>query len=123
MPMLNVSLVLPNHAKTNRFEVLVDSGAFTTYFHADLAVNYGIDLKTGKVGKLAGVVDAPPVEVYYHAVKLCVGGHLIPIIAGFYEKLSFAGILGRHGFFEHFQVLFDPANTPPGFETTRIYRS
>jgi hypothetical protein len=123
MPILNVSLVLGNHAKTHRFEALVDSGAFTTYFHSDLAANYGIDVKkNGVAGKLKGVVDSPPADVYYHPVKLCVGEHLIKVTAGFYDKLTFAGILGRHGFFEHFQVLFDPANKPAGFETTRIYR-
>ena len=101
----------------------MDSGAFTTYFHSDLAANYDLDVKAGKMGRLSGVVYSQSVEVYYHNVKLCVGEHMIPIVAGFYDKLPFAGILGRHGFFQHFQVLFDPANTPPGFEITRIHRA
>ncbi|MBZ5724121.1 MAG: hypothetical protein LAP87_03925 [Acidobacteriia bacterium] len=47
---------------------------------------------------------------------------MIPINAGFCEALSVAALLGRHGFFEHFTVLFDPASTPPGFEIDRLHR-
>ncbi len=120
--MLPVSLLV-NHAKSARFDALVDSGAFTTYFHSDIGKTLGLKIEEGDPGLLRGVVDAPPGTVFYHDVKLCIAEHVIPIRAGFYDKLGCAGILGRHGFFEHFSVMFDPCNTPPGLDVRRIYRA
>ena len=80
-------------------------------------------LKDGMKGPLQGVVGGASGDVYYHEVKLCIAGAMIKINAGFSESLSVAGLLGRHGFFEHFSVVFDPSNNPPGFEITRIHRA
>ena len=117
-----VSLMI-HQGRSPRFDVLVDSGAFTTFFHSDIGKELGLTIENGEQGELRGVVDGPQAKVYYHQVKLCFNEHIIPIRAGFYNKLGWAGILGRHGFFEHFQILFDPSNTPPGLEITRIYRT
>jgi len=38
-------------------------------------------------------------------------------------KLSVAAILGRHGFFEHYVVTFDPQNNPPGLNLERFHRA
>lgn len=122
MPILPVALLV-NHAKSWRFDALVDSGAFTTYFHADIGKALGLKIEDGEPGMLRGVVNAPPASVFYHDVKLCVFEHVISIRAGFYDKLGWAGILGRHGFFEYFAVTFDPRNNPPGLEVTRFHRS
>ena len=122
MPILPVSLMI-GHTKSPRLDALVDSGAFTTYFRSDVGRAFGLKVEDGEPGELRGVVDAPPVKVYYHPVKLCIGEHVIPIQAGFYDKLGWAGILGRHGFFEHFMVSFDPSSNPPGLEITRIRRA
>jgi hypothetical protein len=121
MPMLPVSLVI-GHTKTPRFDALVDSGAFTTYFHSDIGKAYGLKVEDGEPGELRGVVDAPPAKVFYHPVKLCIAEHIISIKAGFYDCLGLAGILGRHGFLEHFMVTFDSSSQPPGMEVTRIHR-
>jgi hypothetical protein len=122
MPFLTVSLVI-GHAPSKKFEAIVDSGSCACLFHADVGKAHGLKLKDGAKGPLSGVVGGACGEVYYHKVKLCIGSHMIPINAGFSETLTVAGLLGRHGFFEHFSVLFDPANNPPGFEITRIYRT
>ena len=122
MPFLTVSLII-GHAQTKKFEAIVDSGSCTCLFHADIGKAHGLKLKDGPKGPLGGVVGGAKGEVYYHKVKLCVAGQIIPINAGFSETLSVAALLGRHGFFEHFSVFFDPANDPPGFEITRIYRT
>ena len=122
MPILPVSLMV-GHAKSRRMDALVDSGAFTTYFHSDIGRAFGLRIEEGEPGNLRGVVDGPPATVYYHPVKLCIAEHIISITAGFYDKLAFAGILGRHGFFEHFTVSFDHCNNPPGLEITRIHRT
>ena len=122
MPILPVSLMI-GHAKSPRLGALVDSAAFTTYFRSDIGKALGLKIEDGEPGELRGVVDGPPARVYYHHVKLCLAEHIIPIKAGFYDKLGFAGILGRHGFFELFNVSFDPSNNPPGLEITRIHRA
>ena len=122
MPILAVSLQI-GHAKTPRFDALVDSGAFTTYFRSDIGKAFGLKVEDGEPGKLIGVVDGPQAVAYYHKIKLCIGEHVISIRAGFYDKLSFAGILGRHGFFEHFTVTFDPCNNPAGLIIERIHRT
>jgi hypothetical protein len=122
MPILLVSLGLV-HSKSPRFSAIVDSGAFTTYFRSDIGRALGLKIENGEPGLPNGVVDAPPATVYYHPIKLCIAEYIIQIRAGFYDKLSFAGILGRHGFFEHFDVRFDPSNIPAGLEFTRIHRA
>jgi hypothetical protein len=122
MPFLAVSLII-GHAPTRKVEAVVDSGSCSCLFHADIGRAHGLKLHDGKKGPLSGVIGGAKGEVYYHKVKLCVGTHIIPINAGFSENLSVAALLGRHGFFEHFTVLFDPANNPPGFEINRIHRA
>ena len=120
--MLPVCLLI-GHTKSKRFDALVDSGAFTTYFHADIGRALGLKVEAGEVGELRGVVAGAVATVYYHEVRLCLAEHIISIKAGFYDKLGGAGILGRHGFFEHFCVAFDPSNNPPGMDITRIHRA
>jgi len=122
VPIVPVSLMI-GHAKTPRFDALVDSGAFTTYFRSDIGRAYGLDVASGEQGELKGVVEGAPASVYYHTVKLCVAEYIIKIRAGFYDKLPFGGILGRHGFFEHYDVRFDPCGTPPGLEILRVNRA
>ena len=46
-----------------------------------------------------------------------------PITAGFSEQLAVAAILGRHGFFEHFTVTFDPCGARPGLIVERVHRA
>jgi hypothetical protein len=89
-------------------------------FHAGIGVAHGLKLKEGRRGPLAGVVGGSFGDVYYHKVKLAVAGCILQVTAGFSEDLAVAGLLGRHGFFEHFSVLFDPTHDPPGFEINRI---
>jgi hypothetical protein len=122
MPMLPVSLLI-GHSRSPRFDALVDSGAFTTYFRSDIGRAFGLRIDDGEVGELRGVVAGAPAKVYYHQVKICIAEHVIPIRAGFYDRLGWAGILGRHGFFEHFTITFDPSNNPPGLAIERIYRA
>jgi hypothetical protein len=121
-PMVPVSLLI-GHTKSKRLDALVDSGAVTTYFHSDVGRSIGLKVETGEVGELRGVVAGAIATVYYHKVQLCLFEHIVSIKAGFYDQMGCAGILGRHGFFEHFSVMFDPSNTPPGLEITRIHRA
>jgi hypothetical protein len=120
--MLTVSLVI-GHAPTRRFEAIVDSGSPSCLFHADIGEAHGLDIEAGRAGPLSGVVGGSKGNVYYHQVKLVVPGGMISIFGGFSRNLSVAAILGRHGFFEHYTITFDPSNKPPGLEIIRFHRA
>jgi hypothetical protein len=122
MPILSVGLII-GHSPTKKFEAIIDSGSPICLFHASMATAHGMKLADGEVGTLCGVVGGASGQVYYHNVKLCVGADIIKIRAGFSDAIPVAGLLGRHGFFEHFSVLFDPSETPPGLTITRIGRA
>ncbi len=121
-PILKVSIIV-GQSTSKRFEAIVDSGSAVCFFHADLGKSLGLDLKAGDHDVVGGVVGGSLGDVYYHKIKLKVLSDIIPITAGFSETLATAGILGRHGFFEHFTVTFDPGSTPPGLLVDRIHRA
>lgn len=121
-PVVTVSVIIA-HTTSKRFEAIVDSGSATCLFHADIGKSLGLRLKDGEPGSLGGVVGGSVGDVFYHSIKLKVLSSIISITAGFSEKLSVAAILGRHGFFEHFTITFDPCNTPPGLHIERVYRT
>lgn len=122
IPVLNVSLII-GHSPTRKFEAIVDSGSPSCLFHADIGKAHGLKVEEGDEGPLGGVIGGAKGLVYYHRVKLNVASQIIPISAGFSAQLSVAAILGRHGFFEHFKVVFDPSSIPPGLTIERIYRA
>lgn len=121
-PVLNVAIII-GHATSKRFEAIVDSGSAVCLFHADIGKPLGLKLKEGEEASLGGVVGGSRGKVYYHQIKLKVLSDIIPITAGFSETLSVAAILGRHGFFEHFTVSFDPCSHPPGLRIERVHRA
>jgi hypothetical protein len=121
-PVLKVAIIV-GHASSKRFEAIVDSGSAVCLFHADIGKPLGLKLKDGERDSLGGVVGGSVGEVYYHQIKLNVMSDIIPITAGFSQQLSVAAILGRHGFFEHFTVTFDPCNNPPGLLVERVHRA
>jgi hypothetical protein len=82
MPVASVSLLV-GHTKSKRFDALIDSGAFTTYFHSDVERAIGLSVESGSVGMLRGVVAGQVARVYYHKARLCLAEHIIPIQAGF----------------------------------------
>jgi hypothetical protein len=121
-PVLKVAIII-GHATSKRFEAVVDSGSAVCLFHAGIGKPLGLKLKDGERGDLGGVIGGVRREVYYHKIKLKVMADIITITAGFCEQLSVAAILGRHGFFEHFTITFDPTNTLPGLSLERFHRT
>ena len=119
---MKVSIII-GHAPSKRFEAIVDSGSAICLFHANIGKALGLKLKDGEPGTLGGVVGGAVGEVYYHKIKLKLLADIIPITAGFSEKLGAAAILGRHGFFEHYTVTFDPCNNPPSLVVERFHRA
>ena len=58
--------------------------------------------------------------VYFHEVLLRAGGASVRTKAGFCHGLPVTALLGRHGFFEHFRVTFDPGRM--GMQIDRVER-
>lgn len=123
IPIVNVALI-HGHAKSRRFEAVVDSGSPRCLFHAGIGEAIGIQVTKGRRGSLSGVVgSAAPANVYYHHLKLVIFTEIIPITAGFSYELPVAGILGRTGFFESYKITFDPTSEPPGMEIVHVSRA
>jgi len=121
-PILNIN-VMYKHARSNRFEAVVDSGSPWCLFHADIGRHIGIKITDGIEEALGGVIGGAVGKMYFHKVKLCFMSGMTEIMAGFSEHLSVAGILGRSGFFNDYKITFDPSNTPPGMDLERFYRA
>ena len=90
------------------YEALLDSGSDRNIFPADIAQLLGIDLtETKHVHYVGGVVAGERRPVYFHPVKIEVGGLGGPAFmtsAGFMPEFSKGGygLLGRIGFFDEF---------------------
>jgi hypothetical protein len=83
----------------------------------------GLDVLKGVHSTIGGIVPGARIDVYYHDVSLWVGTGMIRIRAGFALQITAAALLGRHGFFEHYIVKFDPSAEPPGFDIERLGRA
>ena len=96
------------HAKSKRFEAVVDSGSPWCLFHSEIGKSIGIKIEKGRKGKLGGVLAGTASAVYFHPISLWVPGGMIRTTGGFSPDLAVAGILGRQGFFDKHIVTFDP---------------
>jgi hypothetical protein len=93
-----------------RYEALLDSGADTSIFDAEIGELLGIDVKTGSVWKFGGVQNVKKAAVAYaHTITLSIGGHKYPTRVCFSYDISTSGygILGQAGFFDLFSICFD----------------
>lgn len=108
---------------TTPFEALIDSGATNCLFHSDLAAAIGIsDFTSGEPITTGGVVTGSSMNLYDHEIRLHVGADNFKIKGYFSDQLPIACLLGRCGFFDKYIVTFDPTETNPGFELTRIHK-
>lgn len=120
LPILSVKLIR-THLYTPSILAVVDSGSPCCIFRFDLAEILGLDIASGEVGSMAGIIAGAGAKIYYHNVKLQVESDwVVAIKAGFMRELPVVGLLGRKGFFENFKVLFDHSVHPPEVEITRI---
>lgn len=90
------------------YEVLVDSGADTCIFDAQIAEILQLDVKKGKEQKVAGITGV--LESYYsHPVTIVVGGWKYTFDVGFLANIGKFGygVVGQKGFFDIFIVTFD----------------
>src|ERR1043165_211054 len=119
-PLLKVR-ISANHQSTPILPAVVDSGSPYCLFRADVADFLHIDLRKAPQGSLGGIIGGPHDPVFFHNVNVVVENNwTINVYACFMKKLCTAAILGRGGFFDRFQVLFDHSKNPPEFEVTKI---
>lgn len=124
-PMLQVRLGY-RHAQSQRFYAYVDSGSPYCMFKSGLATLIGLDpLKDPLViDELGGIIEGRMEPLYVHKVKLYIEQEwVIEVMAGFSKKLSVAGILGRTGFFDKFNIRFDHNVHPPVVEIDKIIKA
>ena len=91
-----------------QYEVLVDSGADSCIFDAQIGELLNIDIKGGEQRAVSGITG--DIEHYYlHPVTIKVGGQSFKIEAGFLPNLARLGygVVGQRGFFDIFVVKFD----------------
>lgn len=88
------------------FDFLLDTGADCSMLPASMADLLGIVLKQGKKAQSVGI-EGRGVLVYIHLIKVKIGNVLIQIKCLFSLNETTPFILGRHGIFSHFNILFD----------------
>lgn len=109
---------------TVEFEALIDSGATNCLFHSDVAEAIGIrDLESGIRTSTSGVVGDASMDLFAHEIRLHVGADNFKITGYFSDQLPIPCLLGRNGFFDKYIITFDPTETNPGFELTRVHRA
>ena len=91
------------------YEALLDSGADLCIFHAEIGEFLNIPVKKGKKEPFGGIVG-PREVAYIHEVDIGIGGNWfssIPVAFSYSVAPYGYGILGQHGFFDIFKVIFD----------------
>jgi hypothetical protein len=106
--MLSVNIALPqkNAPRSKRFEAVIDSGASICQFQADIGKAIGLNVEKGEPQGVIGISGTS--SMYRHDVTLYLPGGPVTARVGFSKELPVAGLLGMTGFFEHFNITFDP---------------
>jgi hypothetical protein len=106
------------------FEALIDSGATNCLFHADIAAIFAkTQFKTVNKQTTGGVVANARMDLYGHEIRVHIGADNFKIMGYFSDQLPIPCLLGRNGFFDKYIVTFDPTESNPGFELTRVHRA
>lgn len=105
-----IPIAVEHERRVLHYEVLVDSGADTCMFDAEIGEALGIDVESGTRQEVAGLTGV--VEPYFiHEVTLRVGGYPHRAKVGFLSTMGRYGhgIVGQLGFFDQYVVKFDYA--------------
>jgi hypothetical protein len=108
VPILPVTFTNPATGDRIDVDCLIDSGADDTLINAKLAGLLGIAVTAGTRRLYQGIAHAP-IPAYDHTVLMQIANdtHQFAITAAFMPELRTACLLGRHGFFEHYKVVFE----------------
>jgi hypothetical protein len=87
---------------------IIDSGADHCVFPLSFALQLGFN-PVGETPVMTGGVGSAGVPMYYWKVTIDLGPAQTEVLAGFTEDMNSKGhgLLGQHGFFDHFKVQFD----------------
>lgn len=111
MPFIDITL--RNDGKEVNYRALVDSGAWSNMFPADLLVILGLNYNSLQKGKFGGATDIrPEVEYGKSILEIEFEGYKFDAQVGFSTNMSKNGygFVGRFGFFDHFKIAFDYPN-------------
>jgi hypothetical protein len=87
-------------------ELYVDSGAFYTLIHPQLAADCGLNFKKGRK-VLVQVGDGSLIPIFLHKLPMQIGGKRFVATVGFSERLGVRfNLLGRQDVFEQFKISF-----------------
>lgn len=112
--------VSANHQSTPTLPAVVDSGAPFCLFRADVADFLHLDLRKCQKTEMGGIIGGPKEDVFFHKVNIVIENNwTITVNAGFMRKLGTQAILGRVGFFDLFNIIFDHSISPPELEITK----
>lgn len=101
-----IPVLLINKDKFILTEALLDSGANTSVFHAEIAEQLGIEFKAGKKIYLGGIGGR--ILAYLHPVSIKINEIRFVCKIAFTEEMPVSlNILGRENFFEKFLISFD----------------
>lgn len=105
-PVIPITLI--NRGKRINYLSIIDSGADLCIFHAEIGEQIDIDVDKGKLLPFYGIYGKE-MKAYFHDIRISVGGYEFDCCAGFSRELDQLpyGLLGQHGFFDLFNVLFD----------------
>lgn len=103
-----IPIIISYNDRKIGYEALIDSGADICIFHAEVGEFLGIPILEAPKEKFGGIIGREAVA-HIRKVDVIIGGNLfssIPI--GFSYDLAphGYGILGQHGFFDIFKVIF-----------------
>lgn len=119
-PIIPIRLIY-RHRDSGRFRyrALINSGADWCLFHSEVGELLGIPAREGQPRSFVGV-EGIEKTAYFHSVQLVVDSSMVEILAGFIDGFRFPyGLLGQHGFFSHFRVVFERTASAPYVEVTR----
>src|SRR3989338_1044652 len=94
------------HFSPISYEALADSGADICVFPSQIGELMGINIKSGSVGQLQGVIGKTG-KIYYHDICIDIGGYQYIVNAAFsYSAKLQYGFLGHRGIFNKFIIQF-----------------
>jgi len=105
-----IPIKISNGLENIQYEALLDSGADTSIFDAEIGEILGLDVRSGGAWKFGGVQKTGRQSIAYaHTVTIIVGGKSYPTRVCFSYDISKSGygILGQEGFFDLFSIKFD----------------
>ena len=103
---VNIALPAKNSPRSKRFDAIIDSGASQCIFHASIGRAIGLEIEKGQLVNTNSIQG--PTGIYLHDISLYAPGGIVSAYAGFSDALPIAGLLGMAGFFEYFEITFDP---------------